>query len=255
MSGVQTLTRDGLILHFEAAEAGGRYLAPILILPGLFHSEACWRGMTSMLAHRGWNVYLLPRPEGGGWRQAIDSAARAATELGEQVIVFGSDIGASLALAASPRVRPLALALFAPATPEHVGIAYKQQLGWIARRRTAKGATAVSPPSSVAKALRRASDVAEESAELVADLVDGVGFERPGEHPPAIVFAPDGDPLVSSEHALEFAGTPYARAARTRLRGRWWPSDGWEPVTDDVHRFLILTLADRVVEFPEEIIG
>ena len=59
---MQTVTVGKARLHLETAEAGTRYHAPILILPGLFQSPACWSGITSMLAHRGWDVYLLPRP-------------------------------------------------------------------------------------------------------------------------------------------------------------------------------------------------
>ena len=115
----------------EAAEAGGRYLAPILILPGMFQSYACWRGMTSMLAHRGWNVYVLARSEiddrgavrteNFGWIKAVERAAEVASKLDERVIVFGADLGAALAVAMLGELRPLALGLFAPATPAALG--------------------------------------------------------------------------------------------------------------------------------------
>src|SRR6476659_6108420 len=91
-------------LRLEAGEAGGRYLAPILILPGLFQSWTCWRGMTSMLAHRGWGVYLLPRlseRDGGlhpnhaeGWAAAVEAAAKVIGSLSDKVILFGADVGA-----------------------------------------------------------------------------------------------------------------------------------------------------------------
>ena len=69
------------------------------------------------------------------------------------------------------------------------------------------------------------------------------------------MFAPDdSDPLVSCEHALTFATSEYANASDTRLQGRWWPSLAWEQAGEEAHRFLILTLGDRVVEFPDEII-
>jgi len=253
-------TIAGVPLRLDPAEAGGRYLAPILVLPGLFQSWACWRGMTSMLAHRGWNVYLLPRvvnasgAEGntGGWDSSLATAARVASSLDEKIIVFGADIGASLALALLNEVRPLALGLFAPAEPAHAAHAYERTLGFLARRRARAGAE-VEAPASVAKSAARPTDPAAEPRALLDDLT-GTGPVRPREHPPALVFAPENDALVDTAHAASFADTAHAKLARTRLQGRWWPSTRWEPIADEVHRFLILTLADRVVEFPDEII-
>ena len=56
----------GLELEFEAPEAG-RYMAPIIVCPGLFQSFDCWRPLTSMLAHRGWEIYFVARgPDDAG---------------------------------------------------------------------------------------------------------------------------------------------------------------------------------------------
>ena len=252
-------------VRLEAGEAGGRYLAPILIVPGLFQSWVCWRGMTSMLAHRGWDVYLLPRlnerdgslvpNRAEGWSAAVETASRVTRELSDKVILFGADVGAAIALATLERAHPLALALFAPVDPAVAGKAFEQSLGFFARRRArASTEQAVEPPPTLAKQVHRKTDSVAEPAALMRDLTKNAAFRRPAEHPPAIVFAPQEDPLVEREDAIAFTPSPYAKLARTPLVGRWWPSSRWEPVADEVHRFLILTLADRVVEFPEEIL-
>jgi hypothetical protein len=54
---------------------------------------------------------------------------------------------------------------------------------------------------------------------------------------------------------MTFADSQFSKASRSRLNGRWWPSLGWEPACEEAHRFLILTLSDRVVDFPDEIIN
>ena len=255
-------TVAGVRLWLDPAEAGGRYLAPILIFPGLFQSPACWRGLTSMLAHRGWNVFLLPRStttadaaaQSAGWNEALATAARVASNLDSKVIVFGADVGASLALALPADVRPLALALFAPAEPSHTASAYQSSLGFLARRR-AHGQGDLAAPAALAKRAPRAGDPGIEPRAFVHDLSSATASaSRPDNHPPALVFTPTDDPFVDARHAASFANTPYAKLARSQLSGRWWPSTRWEPIADEVHRFLILTLADRVVEFPDEII-
>lgn len=258
---MQTVSVGGVRLQLETAEAGTRYHAPILIIPGLFQSLACWQGMTSMLAHRGWDVYLLPRPaesSAHGWGGNFDDATTAAAGLAgnsDKLILVGADVGAALALAVSARVASLALGLFAPAEPELVAAAYERRLGILGRRRARKAIGPVAAPGSIAATSHDAKLVGAEPRALIRDLRDGVGFERPARHPPAIVFACDNDPLVDAERSLAFADSVYARAAGTRLNGRFWPALGWERACDDFHRFLILTLSDRVVEFPDEIIA
>ena len=141
--------------------------------------------------------------------------------------------------------------LFAPVEPAAAGRALDKSLGFLGRRR-ARGAEPVAPPAALARQIHRDTDSTVEPAGLVRELAS-IPFERPSDHPPAIVFAPQNDPLVDREHALSFV-SPYARAARTALVGRWWQSSAWDPIADEAHRFLILTLGDRVVEFPEEIL-
>jgi hypothetical protein len=253
----------GVSVFLEMAEGGTRYHAPILILPGLFQSEACWRGITSMLAHRGWDVYVLPRlttddssTDGAqDWSAAIASARSVAQGLGQKLVVLGADIGASLALALGEHAPVLALGLFGPTTPARIGKRLVACAGFFGRRRLRKGSSQVAPPDSLARLLVSPTHAAREPGGLVQDLLGGVSFEQPEAHPPAFVFVPDGDPLVSDTDALEFARGDASRTSPTRLRGRWWPATGWEPVADAVHRDLILTLSDRVVDFPEEILA
>ncbi len=255
-----------VVLQMEPPEAG-RYHAPILVIPGLFQSAECWRPFTSMLAHRGWEIYVLVRQAVEGdddtntdalardWDQTLHAATRAARKLGDKVIVFGADIGASVALATVTETKPMALALFAPADPPLVAAALSGSLGVSERRRFPGDAIAVSPPASLAKELPHPNAAGAEPRALVTDILQSKPLPRPAVHPPAIVFAPATDPLVATDHALDFAGGAHAKAARARLNGRWWPMSEWQAACDEAHRFLILTLGDRVVEFPDEIIN
>jgi pimeloyl-ACP methyl ester carboxylesterase len=255
-----------VVLQMEPPEAG-RYHAPILVVPGLFQSAECWRPFTSMLAHRGWEVYVLVRQAVEGeeepdasalardWERTLDSARRAARKLGEKVIVFGADIGAAVALATAAETGPMALALFAPAEPRHVAAALTRSLGFFERRRFPGDVDAVAPPASLAKQLPHPNAAGAEPLPLVRDLLAAPALARVASHPPAIVFAPADDPLVATDHALGFAAGAHAKTAKARVNGRWWPMSGWQAACDEAHRFLILTLGDRVVEFPDEIIN
>lgn len=254
------------MLELEPPEAG-RYHAPILLLPGLFQSTACWRPFTTMLAHRGWEVYALTRqayesdddepvaPPDYDFAGAVATAKRAARKLGDKVIIFGADVGAAVALAIAEEVRPMALALFAPAEPAHLGAGLTGQTGFFEKRRLARSSGPVAPPARLAKSAPLSSSAGAEPRRLVDDLVAGIAYARPESSSPAIVFAANDDPLVSAAHAESFAASAHAKLARTRVGGRWWPTQGWQAACDEAHRFLILTLGDRVVEFPEEILA
>jgi alpha-beta hydrolase superfamily lysophospholipase len=220
-----------------------------------------------MLAHRGWEVYALGRqphetdddepvaPPDYDFAGAVATAKRAAQKLGDKVIVFGADIGAAVALAIAADVRPMALVLFAPAEPAHAGAGLAAQTGFFEKRRRARETGPVAPPARLTKSVPLPSSVGAEPRALVADLVAGIAYERPPASPPTLVFAASDDPLVATEHAASFAGTPHAKLARSSVAGRWWPTRQWQTACDEAHRFLILTLGDRVVEFPEEILA
>ena len=260
---MQNASINSTTLHFEPAEAG-RYDAKLLIFPGLFQSYACWRPFTSMLAHRGWEVYLLSRRSGTddgaqnlepGLADLTRAAAQALDRLGENVIFLGADVGAAMALQLCRQRRPMALALFAPCLGEHIEQRLGSQYGFRERRRLRNSEGALQPSAAILRGCRDRIHVTAEPQTWFRELCADSSPTRPEQLPPAIVFAPTDDSLVDSDHALSFADGRFARASAQRLAGRWWPAAQGPSVADEVHRFLILTLADRVVDFPEEVIG
>ncbi|HYC56090.1 MAG TPA: hypothetical protein VEL28_14240 [Candidatus Binatia bacterium] len=250
-------------LHYEAPEAG-RYRASILVVAGLFQSFGCWRPVTAMLAHRGWEVYCLtrimpdregdPRVLDDSWEGARGRIGQIAQRLETPLILFGSDVGAALALNVCRELPVLALAMFSPSEPAALANAHRQSLGL--RQRvfgTASTGETISPQAAMISEKIQPSDIAEEPSRFLESL-SAASFARPERHPPALVFASENDPLVAHEHALQFAREPWAKASRMRLNGRFWPVLGGANVADEVHRFLILTLGDLVVDFPDEIL-
>ncbi|MFT4572185.1 MAG: pimeloyl-ACP methyl ester carboxylesterase [Candidatus Binatia bacterium] len=248
-------------VHSEAPEAG-RYHAPILLLPGLFQSFLCWRAVTSVLAHRGWEIYCLARTmldqdgeelitEDDGWERAQEKVVQIAGELGDKVIIFGADVGAALALSVADKTTPLALALMAPAHPQQLASSYRASQGLLGRLRPGTPGKPVAAPAALAKQAAFEQFVVDEPGRLLAELGDVPNLT--GTSIPRIVYAPLNDPLVDTDASSAFGQEPGARLAPTRLDGRWWASDPGS-VADEIHRFLILTLGDRIVEFPDEIL-
>ena len=259
-------------LHCETPEAA-RYRASILVLPGLFQSFTCWRPMTSMLAHRGWEVYCLTRtmPDRSGnpclldqtWEGARKRIAEVGARLGSPVIVLASDVGAALAISLAGELPMLAMALFSPSEPAVLGAAYRRLqragtwrpglFGRLFGGASSDQSEQVVVPSVLLSEDMTAQDTLPEPRHLLDEL-EGVQLERPARHPPALVFAARNDPLVTEEHALGFCTSACAKASRTPLNGRFFPLAAGDRLADEVQRFLILTLGDRVVEFPEEIL-
>ncbi len=252
----------GHAVHYEAPEAA-RYRAPLLVSTGLFQSFECWRSLTSMLAHRGWEIYVAERSaedEDHGWDACASRLAEIARGLDEPPILLGADLGAALALSIAKDVGALALVLFAPATPAELAKRrpsprdrrWGRLAGALSRKPQPSG-----PSAHVPEELERLAPWPEaavaEPRRLLGELADRP-FSVDEQGPPSLVFAPADDPLVTREGALAFATESFAVAARSQLDGRFWPAHAPQKLADEVHRFLILTLGDRVVDFPDEIL-
>jgi len=273
-------------LYYESPEAG-RYRAPILLLPGLFQSFECWRPFTTRLAHRGWELYLLPRAGGSGDQKSagatsleglVEQTARVAEQLARRasqgyapadnedaetnagVIVFGADLGAHLAVELAANVQPMATVLFSAATPCQLGESWQRARGLLQRWGVGKARPGAAPPG-VAGSARSDNWLSEEPDWLLPELLsaavtptDSAAPADTGDHAagavPTLLFSSPNDPLVE-------AGADWSRVSAqisdTLLPGHWWPALARQHLADEVHRFLVLTLGDRVVDFPDSI--
>jgi hypothetical protein len=252
-------TVAGRKLWFEAPEAG-RYKAPILAMPGLFQSFECWRSLTSMLAHRGWAVYGLGRwdwdrdgdlvPRAGHWDELVEQAQDVSRALEGSAIVLAADVSAAIAIALARQGLASALALFAPVPPAQAFARAARCRGWIERWR-GPGCNRTRPAGVDAPAI--AAWGQEEPAGWFDSLEFAVVHDAGARQAPIAIFEASEDPLVEATAGPAWIGSSTASVASTRLRGRWWPAQQGAAVAAEVHRFLILTLGDRIVEFPEEI--
>jgi len=269
-------------LYYESPEAG-RYRAPILLLPGLFQSFECWRPLTTRLAHRGWELYLLPRDGGSGDQKSpgatsldglVEQTARVAEQLARRtrqgyapadnsdaetnagIIVFGADLGAHLAAELTTRVQPMATVLFSPVAPAVLGESWQRSRGMMQRWRPGKANPGVAPKGVIGTA-RSNSWLSEEPDWLLAALMlagpgksSAESGDGNGEDVPTLMFSAEDDPLVKLAAAPSRAS---AKLSDTTLPGHWWPAVAPQQLADELHRFLVLTLGDRVVEFPDSV--
>ena len=183
-----------------------------------------------------------------------NKVATVARQLGDRVILFGADVGASVALSLVDELPVLALALFAPSAPADLGRAFQSSLGFRGRRRHARERGPVAAHDGLSPHAIPAEHRLVEPRPLIDELTGGMPWSPPAEHPPAIVFSSRDDPLVAPAQTEPFARSAFAKVSPRALNGRWWPLFGGADVADEVHRFLILTLSDRIVEFPDEIL-
>ncbi len=269
-------------LYYESPEAG-RYRAPILLLPGLFQSFECWRPLTTRLAHRGWELYLLPRDGSSSDQESagatsldglVEQTARVAEQLARRasqgyapadsedaetnvgVIVFGADLGAHLAAELTARVQPMATVLFSSVPPAVLGESWQRSRGLLQRWRPGKANPGVAP-AGVAGTARSNSWLSEEPDWLLTELMSATpgkssaeGGGSDGKDVPTLMFSADDDPLV------QLAAVPSRATAElsdTALPGHWWPAVAPQQLADELHRFLVLTLGDRVVDFPDSV--
>ena len=98
---------------------GGRYAAPLVMVPGLWTSPEVWRRFAGYLAHRGWESHVVDGPaEGVAARGA--AVAGYAAELAVPPILIGHDAGALVAVEAAACGPAAAVVLLAPVDPAGV---------------------------------------------------------------------------------------------------------------------------------------
>ncbi|NQY91891.1 MAG: hypothetical protein HRT46_09565 [Deltaproteobacteria bacterium] len=111
-------------------------------------------------------------------------------------------------------------------------------------------------PAGVAGTARSNSWLSEEPDWLLTQLMSASPGKSSAEgggdgtDVPALMFSADDDPLV------QLAAVPSrapAKLSATALPGHWWPAVAPQQLADELHRFLVLTLGDRVVDFPDSV--
>jgi hypothetical protein len=230
---------------------GPRYRAPVLFVPGLWAAPVIWRPAAGLLAHRGWEGWLVDPAGTGGVEARAAALATLAAEFGRPPVVIAEDAAGVAAFELARRTALAAIVWVGPVRPG--GAAMRAAVspwavlaGLVAGRAVAR--PAAWPPVEGPAEWRRS----HEEAALVVDVVRGrtalhsapiptalvVGERDPRSNPPErnALAAQLGADLVVLPGA---AGAPLAIGA-------------WQEHAGAVHRWLVQRLGETLLELYEE---
>jgi pimeloyl-ACP methyl ester carboxylesterase len=246
----------GIAVDVVRAESA-RFRHPLLLIHGLWTGSWIWRGFAAYLAHRGWDAWapsFLDGAASGTPADRLGQLVELCRTLPDPPVLLAHDAGAVTAAMLAARVGAPAIVAIAPLLPRvqgEPGILSWPQF-WPARLFSHE----VKPPRGRAARLflgglaDEASRLRPDSGPWFRSLLSGA--ERFPDDPPCpgLVVCARGDPITS---AIE--GELLAR----RLD---WSFDlggtsghfpmlapGWEHLADDVHRWLVRTLGEKLLAF------
>lgn len=211
------------------------------------------------LAHRGWECWapnLLEVPAG---RTALDRVRRLeeiCRELPAAPIIIAHDAGAVVSTLAASQVDAPAVVAIAPLVGHIDGGEANGLYAWPEFRRARWIGRSVSPPhGDVATSFRgeTGDQLRPDSGPLFRALARGVLRYPSGPLPPGLVVCGAEDPAASPrscERLLERFGWTLHVLQTTSHFPMLHP--GWESVAALVHRWILRTMGERVMEWTDE---
>ena len=229
---------------------GPRYRAPVLFVPGLWTRPALWQRAASLLAHRGWECWLVD-PGRGNVATRAEALAEVAVELGRPPVVVAVDAAGVVALETARRTTLAALVWSAPVEPGSA--TWRRMVSpWRVLGGLLLGRPVARPASWGAEAEGADWLRSEEEAAIVVDVVRGrMNVAAPGV-PTAFVVG-EGASGGGVEERATLAARLGAELIVLPRAGRWPLAAGaWQEHAGLVHRWLVRRLGETLLEFYEE---
>src|SRR5262245_10167487 len=151
---------------------GPRYGAPLLFLPGLWSAPDVWRRAAGLLAHRGWEGWIVDPSGTGGAAARADRVAAVAGDFGRPPVIIAGDGAGLVAIEVARRTPVAAMVWIAPVRPG--GAAVRRVISpWRVLAGLLLGRRIERPASWLAEADAAAWRRDAEDAAVVVDMVRG----------------------------------------------------------------------------------
>jgi pimeloyl-ACP methyl ester carboxylesterase len=230
---------------------GPRYGAPLLFLPGLWAAPDVWRRTAGLLAHRGWEGWILDPAGAGGAASRAAAVAAVAGDLGRAPVVVASDGAGLVAVELARRMAVAAVVWIAPILPGAATIRraispWQVLAGLVIGRRIERPAAWL--PEAEAAVWRRET----EEAPVVIDLVRGrIALGPLGV--PTLLAAGDRDPRSQARERAALSSALTADVFVLPEAGSVPLAVGdWQAHAGAVHRWLVQRLGESMLEFYAE---
>jgi len=231
---------------------GPRYRAPVIFVPGLWSGPEVWRRAAGLLAHRGWEGWLAdPGAERRGISERAAALAAAAEELGRAPVLVALDGAGLVALEAARRTAVAAIVWVAPVAPG--GASVRSAVNpWRVLAALVLGLPVGRPAGWTGEQVPAAWVREQEAAALIVDVVRGRTTPRPA-GVPTVLVAGEADPRCEAGERVALAARVEAEVlALPGAAGLPLATGRWQEHAGVVHRWLVRTLGETLLEFYEE---
>jgi pimeloyl-ACP methyl ester carboxylesterase len=251
---------QGVAVEIARAESS-RFRHPILFVHGLWTGNWIWRGLMGYLAHRGWDSWAPSFLEGVPDPSAarLDQLVALCRTLSAPPVIVAHDAGAMVAMSLASAVEAPAVVAIAPLLSRRdaatAGLFAWPQF-WIVR---VIGRNLL-PPTGAGRALYLDPRLDEpdllrpDSGADFRRLASGtLRFADDTTAPPTLLIASRGDAITRARQ-LQLLATRRGWSFHCHPAAGHFPTvePGWERLADDVHRWLVQTLGERLLAFVED---
>ncbi len=238
-------------LSAETSQAeSAKFTSPLVFVHGLWDEAASWRRVTSFMSHRGWRCIAVgwssDNPHGQSLEARATSLRSAISNLDEQPILVGHDLGAHLALSLSDLAR--ATIAMAPLIPASIATssALAASGSWLQRVR---GADRM--PGKLRDHYPVAIDA--EPQGLIEELSRaGATLPSPTTDTPRLIITGAEDSLIKVDEAQGLAQSFGAEIQTVPGHHSLHTGDGWEHLAGTCHRWLIKNLGEELLALYDE---
>jgi pimeloyl-ACP methyl ester carboxylesterase len=235
---------------------GGRYAAPLVLVPGLWAGRDAWRGFSTYLAHRGWECRLLDLRGAGGLEARTTALVDYVAHLPTPPVVVGHGAGALVAAAAAAGGRVAAVVMVAPlasgqATTRMALLTVGTLFGVALARPVAPSGRTVATILAGLSDVERGAVAARFGPDDGAALRDLVRGRLPAGRlgVPALVVGGAVDPLLPPPAADALARAYGADLRTVDAAGHWLLAGArWQAAVDTVHRWIVQRLGEPLLE-------
>jgi pimeloyl-ACP methyl ester carboxylesterase len=231
---------------------GPRYRAPIVFVPGLWTGPEIWRRAAGLLAHRGWEGWLVDLGRvAGGTAARADALGRATATLERPPVLIAQDAGGVVALEMARRMPVTAVVWVRPILPGGRGLR-----GAVSPWRVLAGLLFDTPVPRPAQWMGDATVTGwaldQDAAALVVDVVRGrTSVEGAGV--PTVLVAGEADGVCPLEERTALAAMLGAEVLVLPAADRFPLATGpWQRHAGAVHRWLVTRLGETLLEFYDE---
>jgi pimeloyl-ACP methyl ester carboxylesterase len=246
----------GVAVDMARAESS-RFRHPLLFIHGFWSGSWVWQGFMGYLAHRGWDSWAPSFLEGSVPSSAdrVERLIDFCRTLPSPPVIVGHDAGTHLATRLAVAIEAPAVVAISPLLSRR-DASKARIFAWPQFWKARLFGSRLAPPSNPGRTayldpqLDRPDSLRPDSASFFRELA-AASLACPGRS--LLMVGSTGDTIVGATELEQLAARRGWSFQRHAADGHFpMVEPGWQQLADDVHRWLVRTLGERLLVFLDD---